>query len=102
MTKDYYKDENVALDALYAKIDAIEHVLRMAAERPAAMSTSGRYLTGAEVCRFLHISPRTLQTLRDKRAVPFTMVGQRSILYPESKLHQMLMHNYRPGKEECK
>lgn len=33
------------------------------------------YMTGNEVCTLLHISRRTLQTLRDERLVPYTTIG---------------------------
>lgn len=54
-----------------------------------------RYLSGDEVMMYLHISPRTLQTLRDKRMIAFTTIGGK-ILYPESKLQKVLYDNYRP------
>ena len=53
-----------------------------------------RYLSGEEVMEYLHISPRTLQTLRDKRMIGYTtIVGK--ILYPEKELQQVLYDNYR-------
>ena len=52
------------------------------------------YLTGEEVCEFLHISKRTLQTLRDEKAIPYTTIGAK-ILYPESGLYEGLKKNYR-------
>ena len=58
-----------------------------------------RYLTGAEVCEYLHISPRTLQTLRDTRQIPFTVVSERNILYPESAIRETLTKNYRPTQD---
>ena len=33
------------------------------------------YMTGDEICTLLHISRRTLQTLRDERLVPYTTIG---------------------------
>jgi hypothetical protein len=36
-----------------------------------------RYLSGDEVMEYLHISPRTLQTLRDKRIIGYTTIGAR-------------------------
>ena len=33
------------------------------------------YMTGNEVCPLLHISRRTLHTLRDERLVPYTTIG---------------------------
>ncbi len=54
-----------------------------------------RYLKGEEVMEYLHISPRTLQTLRDNRLIPFTTIGDK-ILYPERELQKVLMDNYIP------
>lgn len=33
------------------------------------------YMTGDDVCAILHISRRTLQTLRDEKRVPYTTIG---------------------------
>lgn len=52
------------------------------------------YLTGDDVCAMLHISRRTLQTLRDEKAVPYTNIGEK-LLYPESGLYEVLRKNYR-------
>ena len=52
------------------------------------------YMTGDEVCALLHISRRTLQTLRDERLVPYTTIGGK-MLYPESALYETLRKNYR-------
>lgn len=52
------------------------------------------YMTGDEVCALLHISRRTLQTLRDERLVPYTTIGGK-LLYPESALYEVLKKNYR-------
>ncbi|MCD7972896.1 MAG: helix-turn-helix domain-containing protein [Candidatus Azobacteroides sp.] len=53
-----------------------------------------RHLNGEEVMEYLHISPRTLQTLRDKRIIGYTTIGGK-ILYPESELEKVLRRNYR-------
>ena len=53
-----------------------------------------RYLTGEEVIEYLHISPRTLQNLRDNRIIGYTTIGGK-ILYPEDELEQVLYQNYR-------
>ena len=54
-----------------------------------------RYMTGDEVMEFLHISLRTLQTLRDNRVIAFITIGGK-ILYPMSELQKVLMNNYQP------
>lgn len=99
---DYLTEASEEWQALHTKLEDIEQALRLAVEEMHDSKTIEHYLTGEEVCRFLHISTRTLQTLRDRRLIPFTMVGERTILYPESKLHEILMHNYRPRREYCK
>jgi len=53
-----------------------------------------RYLSGEEVMQYLHISPRTLQNLRDNRLICYTAIGGK-ILYPEDELQQVLFQNYR-------
>ena len=102
MPMDYLNEESEELVALHENLVAIECMLRTIAEQWPDANRQERYLTGEETCRLLHISPRTLQSLRDKRAISFTVVGDRTILYPESKLHEMLMRNYRPGRDACK
>ena len=52
------------------------------------------YLQGEDVCSLLHVSKRTLQTLRDEGAIPYTSIGGK-ILYPESALYGTLRKNYR-------
>ena len=47
-----------------------------------------------DVCEMLHISKRTLQTLRDEGAISYTTIGGK-ILYPESVLYETLRKNYR-------
>lgn len=97
MPMDYLTEESEVWQTLHAKLEDIEQALQLAAERIHASKTFEHYLTGDEIC--LHISTRTLQTLRDRRSMPFTMVGERTILYPESKLYEIPMHNYRPERK---
>jgi hypothetical protein len=59
--------------------------------RPALMDK--RYLSGEEVMEYLHVSPRTLQNLRDSRIIGYTTVGGK-ILYPEEMIEQVLYQNY--------
>ena len=50
------------------------------------------YLSGE-----LHISKRTLQALRDEKAIPYTSVTAAGgkLLYPESGLYEVLKKNYK-------
>lgn len=102
MQMDYLTEESEELVVLYKNLATVERTLRTIADNLSDVSCREHYLTGEETCRLLHISPRTLQSLRDKRVIPFTVVGERTILYPESKLYEMLMCNYRPGRDARK
>ena len=42
-----------------------------------------RWLTGEEVCGQLRISPRTLQTLRDRRLIGYSQINRRVYYKPE-------------------
>ena len=42
-----------------------------------------KWLTGEEVCRQLRISPRTLQTLRDRRLIGCSQINRRFYYKPE-------------------
>ena len=53
-----------------------------------------RYLSGEEVMKYLHVSPRTLQTLRDNRIIGYTSIGGK-LLYPEDELEKVLHRNYK-------
>jgi len=41
------------------------------------------WLTGEEVCGQLRISPRTLQTLRDRRLIGYSQINRRFYYKPE-------------------
>ena len=60
--------------------------LEAAAARIRPTIADEHYLSGDEVCRMLHVSKRTLQTLRDEKAIPYTSITSvgGKLLYPES------------------
>ena len=37
--------------------------------------------------------------LRNTRRIPFTVVGERTFLYPETGIREILQTNYRPAEE---
>lgn len=90
MALDYLTaDTQEVKDALACIADA-ERALQAAERNYRPVICGERYMTGDEVCEYLHISPRTLQTLRDMRRIPFTSVGERLIIYPESGIQGVL------------
>ena len=55
-------------------------------------SASQKWLKSAEVRKLLQISPGTLQTLRVKRLIPYTKIGD-TFYYPLDGIHQILEDN---------
>lgn len=52
-----------------------------------------RYLTTEQVMTHFHISRRALQNYRDRGIIPYTSIGG-TLLYPESKINEVLENNY--------
>ena len=50
-------------------------------------------LDGQDIMQLLHISPRTLQTLRSNGTIPHTRIG-RKIYYLRQDIEQVLRNNY--------
>lgn len=50
-------------------------------------------LDGQDIMQLLHISPRTLQTLRSNGTIPYTRIG-RKIYYLRQDIEQVLRNNY--------
>ncbi len=53
----------------------------------------GNLLDGQDVMQILHISPRTLQTLRSNGTIPYTRIGNK-IYYHKQDLERILRNNY--------
>lgn len=70
---DYLNSESEEVKIALAQLSEAKQALQQAKDNYRPSILNERYLTGEEVCRYLHISPRTLQTLRDTRQIPFTV-----------------------------
>lgn len=99
MVGDYLTMESEDVKSIFTAIDQAQNALRSAETNYRPAIGSERYLTGGEVCDLLHISSRTLQTLRDTQQIPFTVVSERIILYPETGIRETLTKNYRPAQD---
>lgn len=99
MGGDYLTTESEEVKSIFTTIDQARKTLQLAAANYRPLIGPEHYLTGAEVCEYLHISPRTLQTLRDRRQIPFVAISERNILYPESGIRETLTKNYRPTRD---
>lgn len=80
MPLDYLNSESEEVKKAFSQIRDTERTLQKAMENYRPSVLDERYLTGDEVCGYLHISPRTLQTLRDKRQIPYTVISGRVAL----------------------
>lgn len=58
------------------------------------------WLDGEDVCRLLHISPRTLQTLRDNRLIGFSQIN-RKFYYKPDEVERLLpvIDQFRPERD---
>lgn len=83
MSMDYLTPESDEVKQAFVRLGQIERALCRAAENYVPPIREERYLTGRDVCDYLHISPRTLQTLRDTRQIPYTAVSDRVFLIPK-------------------
>jgi hypothetical protein len=95
MELDYLTMDSDEVKRAFALIGETERIVKTATENYVPSIRKERYLTGNEVCDYLHVSPRTLQTLRDTRQIPYTTVSERVFLYPESGIKEVLKRNYR-------
>ncbi len=99
MESDYLTMESEEVRELLAMIDRAEETLQLADKNYRPPVGAENNLTGSEVCDLLHISHRSLQTLRDTRQIPFVAISERNILYPESAIRELLMQHYRPVQD---
>lgn len=95
MSWDYLNSESEEVKAAFSRIREAERALQKAKDNYRPSVLGERYLTGGEVCEYLHISPRTLQTLRDTRQIPYTVISGRVFLYPEAGIRETLYKNFK-------
>ena len=99
MALDYLTMDSDEVRQAFALIGEAERAMKTAADNYTPSIRKERYLSGGEVCQYLHLSPRTLQTLRVTRQIPYTAVSGRVFLYPEAGIREVLKQNYRSNKE---
>ena len=90
---DYLNSESEEVKTALTQLSEAKQALQQARDNYRPSILDERYFTGEEVCRYLHVSPRTLQTLRDTRQIPFAVISGRVFLYPESGIRETLHRN---------
>ena len=96
---DYLNSESEEVKTALAQLSEAKQALQQVRDNYRPSIRDERYLTGEEVCRYLHVSPRTLQTLRDTQQIPFTVISGRVFLYPESGIRKILHRNLQSVEE---
>ena len=86
--------ESAEFKELSGQIEQARHDIQDVRDKYRPALTDKRYLSGEEVMEYLHVSPRTLQNLRDNRIIGYTTICGK-ILYPEDALETVLHQNYR-------
>ncbi len=74
--------EKKAFEALLSGVGALTEKVSALHERCNDKRMSN-WLDGENVCRLLHISPRTLQTLRNNRLIGFSQINRKFYYKPD-------------------
>ena len=90
--KDYFQNSNEPLAVEFRKHFAgTDHPLF--SEKPSDETPLEDWVDSQIVMQALHISPRTLQTLRTNGTLPFSRIG-RKLYYKRSDILRILQDNY--------
>lgn len=91
-----WNDVPKALACIIAQVDRLETLLLEAKCNNTQTSfedLNNGWVDNQDVMQLLHISPRTLQTLRSNETLPFTRIGNK-IYYRTDDIQQILNNNY--------
>lgn len=80
------------LDQLFNEIGSLREELRTEKVKN-SKKLSETWLDNQEVMEILKVSPRTLQSMRDSRTLPYSKVGAK-IYYKANEVENLLMDNY--------
>ena len=75
--------EKKTFEMMLASFNALSEKKVAALRRKSDGGRLERWLTGEEVCGQLRISPRTLQSLRDRRLIGYSQINRRFYYKPE-------------------
>lgn len=85
-------------EELLADLQAVEDKFNFVISSYKPVLNGECYLSGAELCKKLKITKRTLQEYRDNRTIPYIMLLGKT-LYKESDIIALLEKNYVPRLE---
>ena len=81
------------------KLAKLTELIKKAFEQRTPHLNGEKYLTNTDVCRFLHLSQRTLQYYRDNGKIGYIQISGK-ILYKESDIIKLLEDNYVPKLDD--
>ena len=100
MALDYLTMDSDEVRQAFALISEAERAMKTAADNYIRRRSAKNAISAGARCASIYtLSPRTLQTLRDTRQIPYTAVSGRLFLYPEAGIREVLKQNYRSNKE---
>ena len=77
------------------KLAKLTELIKKAFKQRTPHLNGEKYLTNTDVCKFLHLSQRTLQDYRDNGKIGYIQISGK-ILYKESDVIKLLEDNYVP------
>lgn len=83
-------------DQIIATIERLQEQVSKLTSHYRPLFYGEHYLSGEELCNFLHISKRTLQEYRDTGVIPYIHLYGK-MLYKESDILRLLSENYIPA-----
>jgi excisionase family DNA binding protein len=82
-----------AIHFFFTGLEELLNVIGEALKNRTPHLNGEKFLTGKDVCRMLHVSPRTLQEWRRQGKIPFIRLKGK-ILYRESEIMKCLGSKY--------
>lgn len=74
--------EKTAFEMLLAGVKALEERVRTLAEKGSDRRLA-EWMDTEDVCRVLHVTPKTLQAIRDRHGIAFSQIGRKFYYKPE-------------------
>ena len=95
--KDYFENSNEPLAVAYREHIANSGTCPFCPDSPIEQTPLADWLDSQDVMQALHISPRTLQTLRTNGTLPYSRIGIK-IYYLRRDMLKILSDNYTMNK----
>lgn len=74
--------EKTAFEMLLAGVKALEERVRTLAEKSGDRRLA-EWMDTEDVCHVLHVTPKTLQAIRDRNGIAFSQIGRKFYYKPE-------------------